>query len=55
MTQARRQLVPVVADVDDFYFIASAAGYHYRRHNADEILLFYSPQTRTVLQTFDWT
>jgi hypothetical protein len=51
----KRGLVPVVGEVDDFHFIASAEGYHYRRHSADEILLFYSPRARIVLQTFDWT
>jgi hypothetical protein len=51
----KRGLVPVVADIDDFHFIASAAGYHYRQHSADEILLFYSPHARVLLQTFDWT
>jgi hypothetical protein len=50
-----RGLVPVVDDVADFHFIASVPGYHYRHHSADEILLFYSPSTSIVLQTFDWT
>ncbi|MEQ4617785.1 MAG: hypothetical protein ABN482_07015 [Corticimicrobacter sp.] len=38
-----------------FRFIASTAGYPWRRHGADSILVFFEPQERTVLITFDWS
>jgi hypothetical protein len=50
-----RGLVPSVRDGDDFHFVASTRGYHYRKSAADEILLFYSPSQSIVLQTFDWS
>lgn len=38
-----------------FEFVASTAGYPYRKHGADSILLFYEPKERIALLTFDWT
>ena len=38
-----------------YYFIASASGWEYCNHGADNILMFYQPETRRVLFTFDWT
>ena len=38
-----------------YYFIASATGYEYSKHGADDILMFYQPETKRVLFTFDWT
>ena len=50
-----RGVVPRLMGIDDFHFIASASGFYYRKHSADEILLFYSPSTRIAMHTFDWT
>jgi hypothetical protein len=55
-----RGLVPRVTGADmsainDFHFIASVPGYHYRSGSADTLLLFYSPSTRIATHTFDWT
>ncbi|UJP40343.1 hypothetical protein [Cellulomonas palmilytica] len=38
-----------------FHHVASVAGYHYRRSGADSVLLFFEPESRTALLTFDWT
>ena len=38
-----------------FQHVASVAGYHYRHSGADAILLFFEPETRTALLTFDWS
>lgn len=38
-----------------YYFIASATAYEYSSHGADDILMFYQPETKRVLFTFDWT
>ena len=38
-----------------YYFIASASGWEYCNHGADDILMFYQPETKRVLYTFDWT
>lgn len=38
-----------------YYFIAGVAGWEYCSHGADWILMFYQPETRRVLYTFDWT
>lgn len=38
-----------------YYFIASASGWEYCNHGADDILMFYQPETKRVLFTFDWT
>lgn len=38
-----------------YYFIASASGWEYCLHGADDILMFYQPETKRVLFTFDWT
>ena len=37
------------------YHIAWVAAYHYGCSGADAIMLFYEPDSRTVLFTFDWT
>lgn len=38
-----------------FFLVADVAGYNYLEHGADAILLFYEPQSRIVLFSFDWT
>lgn len=38
-----------------FQHVASVAGYHYRGSGADAVLLFFEPETRTALLTFDWS
>lgn len=44
-----------LADGRPFTFIAATAGYPWRHHGADGILLFFEPETRTAVLTFDWT
>ena len=46
---------PRMRDGRPFRFIASTAGYPWQETGADGILLFYEPESRTVLLTFDWT
>ncbi|PBS13807.1 hypothetical protein CMZ82_03245 [Lysobacteraceae bacterium NML93-0792] len=46
---------PRMRDGRPFRFIASTAGYPWQETGADSILLFYEPESRTVLLTFDWT
>ena len=38
-----------------YHFIASATAWQYCESGADDILMFYQPETRRVLFTFDWT
>ncbi len=38
-----------------YNFIASVAGWNYCIHGPDTILMFYQPETKRVLFTFDWT
>lgn len=38
-----------------FFFVASVAGYNWCATGADSILLFYEPENRIALFTFDWT
>ncbi|MFC2993833.1 hypothetical protein ACFODO_00790 [Acinetobacter sichuanensis] len=38
-----------------YYFVASVPGWRYCIHGADDILIFYQPETKRVLFTFDWT
>ncbi len=38
-----------------YYFIVAVAGWEYCSHGADWILMFYQPETKRVLFTFDWT
>lgn len=46
---------PLTTDGRRFRFVASVAGYNYRSNCADEILLFFDPQTSIAVLTFDWT
>lgn len=46
---------PRLADGSPFVFVASTAGYPWREQGADAIMLFFEPNTRTALLTFDWT
>jgi len=46
---------PLTEDGRPFQFIACATGYNYREDGADDILLFYDPQSKIALLTFDWT
>ncbi len=38
-----------------YYFIACASGWQYCTSGADDILMYYQPETKRVLYTFDWT
>lgn len=38
-----------------FFFVAAVAGYNWCATGADSILLFYEPESRLALFTFDWT
>lgn len=38
-----------------YYFIACASGWQYCISGADDILMFYQPETKRVLFPFDWT
>ena len=42
-------------DSKRYYFIAAVAGWEYCSHGADWILMYYQPETRRVLYTFDWS
>jgi hypothetical protein len=44
-----------LADGRPFTFVAATAGYPWRNQGADGILLFFEPQTRTAVLTFDWS
>ena len=46
---------PVMPDGTPFHFIAYASGLEYCGENSTNILLFFEPQSRTALLTFDWT
>jgi len=35
--------------------VGSTAGYPWRSQGADAILLFFEPETRTAVLTFDWS
>ena len=50
-------LTPVLRLVDGrpFAFVGCTAGYPWREQGADGILLFFEPETRTAVLTFDWT
>ena len=37
------------------YFVAAADGYRFNQRGADWILLFYEPESRLAMFTFDWT
>ena len=54
-TEDMENVFPRLGDGRPFRFIASVAGYPWQDTGADAILLFYEPETRTVLLTFDWT
>lgn len=49
--------IPVLrlADSCPFIYVGSTAGYPWRDRGADQILLFFEPQTRTAVLTFDWS
>ena len=38
-----------------YYFIACASSWQYCTSGADDILMYYQPETKRVLFTFDWT
>ena len=46
---------PLMPDGTPFHFIASVTGWDYCGQGADEILLFFEPQSRTALLTFNWS
>ncbi len=54
-TEDDDHVFPTMASGDRFTFIAGVPGYHYRDAGADWILLFYEPNSRIALMTFDWT
>lgn len=46
---------PLTPDGKPFHFVAGVPAYNYCASGADWILLFFEPESRTVLFTFDWT
>ncbi|GAB2566058.1 hypothetical protein [Leucobacter ruminantium] len=44
-----------LADGRPFTYVAATSGYPWRSHGADAILVFFEPETRTVVFTFDWS
>lgn len=46
---------PLTEDGRPFRFVAAVPGWNYRDGGADQILLFYDPQTRVALLTFEWS
>lgn len=46
---------PVNADQRPFRFIGAVPGYCYGEFGPDALVLFFDPETRIVLLTFDWT
>lgn len=46
---------PLSPDGKRFHFIAAVTGWDYCATGADWILLFYEPDSRVALITFDWT
>src|SRR4028119_35272 len=46
---------PLTPEGVPFHFIASVPGWDYCASGADSILLFYEPDSRTALLTFDWS
>ena len=46
---------PLTEDGRPFRFVAAVPGWNYRDGGADQIPLFYDPQTRVALQTFEWS
>jgi hypothetical protein len=46
---------PLTPEGVPFHFIASVVGWDYCASGADEILLFYEPESRVALLTFDWS
>ena len=46
---------PVAPTGEPFQFICAATAYNYCATGAGWVLLFYEPQTRTALLTFDWS
>lgn len=39
----------------EFIYVAEVSGYNYCGEGADAILMFYEPESRIVLFTYDWT
>lgn len=48
-------IVPITPEGKRFHFIAEVQAYNYCDNGPDGIILFYEPDSRTVLLTFDWT
>lgn len=48
-------IVPITPEGKRFHFIAEVPAYHYCDNGPDSIVLFYEPESRTALLTFDWT
>ena len=48
-------IVPITPEGKRFHFIAEVPTYHYCDNGADNIVLFYEPDSRTAVLTFDWT
>lgn len=48
-------VVPIGPDGKRFRFVACVTGYDYVANGADTILLFYEPDSKVALLTFDWS
>jgi hypothetical protein len=46
---------PLMPDGTRFHFVAQVTGWEYCASGADAILLFYEPESKTALLTFDWS
>ncbi len=47
--------VPIAENGDLFHFVAAVPGWNYRDSGAGWILMFFEPNSRTALFTFDWS
>ena len=50
-----REKVTITRDGKPFFLVGDVAAYNWCAAGADSILLFYEPESRTTLFTFDWT
>ena len=50
-----QEKVTITRDGKPFFLVGDVAGYNWCAAGADSILLFYEPESRTALFTFDWT
>ena len=54
-TSDNENVRPLAPDGTPFYFVTAVTGWNYCDFAADSILLFFEPNSRTALLTFDWS